>query len=429
MLDTLSDGMNSIVGPFATKVSENKSITALTKGFMFTMPITLGVAVIAILVNFPIPAWNELLVNTGLYAVGTEVVSLTLSLMAIYVVGAVAYAYTRGEGKEGIIGALISLASFIVLIPIYNAPDPELASTISTLQTSYLGSDGIFVAFLVGILVPKLYCYLMDRKIVLKLPESVPPMVSTSMEPMFAAMIIFTLIFCVKYACTLTPWGSIFIMISTFVGAPVTAIGSSPWALMAVFFLMDLVWFFGIHPNAILMPYMPVLMAVGLANTEAFLAGQALPFMTFAIAGAVAQVGGTGNTLGLCIATLFAKSAKYRAMRKVVIPANLFNINEPIIFGFPIVLNPIYFVPMLLTPVVNVLLGIGASKLIQYSFNPTISMPWVTPGFVTTAMTGGVLLMGLWLLCLVADFLVYLPFFLVDDRKALQAESVDPKAD
>lgn len=420
--DKITDAMTNVVGPFAKAVSDNNAISALTQGFMYTMPVTLGVAAIAVLVNLPIAPWTAFLQSTGLYNAGTEVVSLTLSLLAIYVVGAIAYSYTHIRKKNEMIGLIMAMGSFLILIPIYNAVDPTTNSTIATIKTSYLGSDGIFVAFIVGILVPMLYCKLMKMNLVLKLPESVPPMVSQSMAPTFVAMIIFTLMFAIKFACTLTPWGDVFTMISTFIGAPITAIGSSPWALMLVYVLMDLVWFFGIHPNAVLMPYMPVLVAVGLANQEAFTNGQALPYLAFAVVGAVAQVGATGNILGLCIATLFAKSEKYKAMRKVVIPANLFNINEPIIFGFPIVLNPIYFLPMILTPVANCLIGYGAYMLFDFAMNPTVSMPWVTPGFATTFVTGGILLMALWIVCMLADFIIYLPFFKMDDKNAYAAE-------
>lgn len=421
--DAVADAMNNIVGPFAKKVSDNRAISALTQGFMFTMPITLGVALIAVLVNLPIAPWTAFLQSTGLYTVGTEVVSLTLSMLAIYVVVAIAYSYTRIRKQNEMVGAIIAMASFLILIPVYTVTDPTTQQSVTTLKMSFLGSDGIFVAFIVGILVPMLFCKLMSKNLVLKLPDSVPPMVSQSMAPTFVAMIIFTLMFFIKYICTLTPWNDVFTMISTFIGAPVTAIGSSPVALMIVYLLMDLVWFFGIHPNAILMPYMPVLVAVGLANQEAFINGQALPFLAFAVVGAVAQIGGAGNTLGLCIATFFAKSEKYKAMRKVVIPANLFNINEPIIFGFPIVLNPVYLIPMLLTPVVNCGLGMLAAALFKFVVNPTVSMPWVTPGFATTFVTGGILLMVLWIVCLLADFAIYLPFFLMDDKNALAEEA------
>ena len=96
--DKFQTGLEKIVGPIATKVGSNKFIIALTEGFMLTMPITLGVALIAVLTNFPIPAWLNFLQNAGLYDVGNQVITLTLSLLAIYVVGAIGYRYTVNEG-------------------------------------------------------------------------------------------------------------------------------------------------------------------------------------------------------------------------------------------------------------------------------------------------------------------------------------------
>ena len=185
---------------------------------------------------------------------------------------------------------------------------------------------------------------------------------------------------------------------------------------------MNLIWFFGIHPNTILSCYMPILMMVSVANTEAFTNGQPLPFLLFAILGGCIQIGGAGNTLGLCIATIFAKSEKYKTMRKLVIPANIFNINEPIIFGFPIMLNPLYFMPMALSPIASGLAVIGLYKILPITINPAISMPWVTPGFVTTFFQGGVSLLLLWLISLFIHFILYLPFFLIDDKNAYEQE-------
>src|SRR5699024_7405921 len=173
----------------------------------------------------------------------------------------------------------------------------------------------------------------------------------------------------------------------------------------------------------ILMVYLPILMMTGIANQEAFLKGEALPYYAISIVGAALQIGGAGNTLGLCIATLFAKSEKYKAMRKLVIPANMFNINEPIIFGFPLMLNPIYFVPMVFSPMISGIMALIYLKVMPtISLNPTISMPWVTPGFITTFFTGGMSLLILWIIALLIHFIMYLPFFLMDDRKALAEE-------
>ena len=148
--DKITDAMTNVVGPFAKAVSDNNAISALTQGFMYTMPVTLGVAAIAVLVNLPIAPWTAFLQSTGLYNAGTEVVSLTLSLLAIYVVGAIAYSYTHIRKQNEMIGLIMAMGSFLILIPIYNAVDPTTNSTIATIKTSYLGSDGIFVAFIVG---------------------------------------------------------------------------------------------------------------------------------------------------------------------------------------------------------------------------------------------------------------------------------------
>ena len=419
--DKFQTGLEKIVGPIATKVGENKFIIALTEGFMLTMPITLGVALIAVLTNFPIPAWVSFLQNAGLYDVGNQIITLTLSLLAVYVVGAIGYRYTVNEGEHGMTGALLSLASFIALMPVENLTKAD-GSPITAIATEKMGSQGILVAILIGLFIPWLYVKLTRKKLVLKLPESVPPNVSQSMAPTFVAMIIFSLIFFIKYVTGLTPYGNVFTMITTIVAEPISAFGATPIALIVVFTLMNLFWFFGVHPNTILMVYMPILMMAGISNQEAFLAGKELPFYAFAIVGSAVQIGGAGNTLGLCIATLFGKSEKYKAMRKLVIPANIFNINEPIIFGFPLMLNPLYFVPMVLSPLVSGLFAMFYMNLLDINVNPTVSMPWVTPGFVTTFFTGGFSLALLWFLCLLIHFVMYLPFFLMDDRRAIQEE-------
>lgn len=414
--DHFQSGLEKIVGPVTEKITTNRFIMALTEGFMCTMPITLGTAVIAVLANLPIKAWSTLLNNTGIYAVAQDFIALTLSLLAVYVVGAVAYCYTKNEKQNAITGALLALASFMVLLPIEHITN-ETGMAVSMLKTSYLGSEGIFVAILCGMFVSWMYCALMRKNLQLKMPDAVPPMVSKSLSPMFVAMIIFTIMFVIKYVCTLTPYGNLFTVINTLVAQPIAKFGASPVALISVFFLMNLFWFFGIHPNAILSCYMPILMMVGAANTQAFIDGKELPYFMFAVLGGVVQIGGAGNTLGLCIATFFAKSEKYKTMRKIFLPANIFNINEPIIFGFPVMLNPLYFIPMILSPIVSGIVAIFLAQILPIHFNPTISMPWVTPGFVTVFLGGGFPLLLIWLVSLGIHTLMYFPFFLMDDKR------------
>lgn len=416
------NGLEKFMGPFANAVSTNKFIRALTAGFMASMPITLGTAVIAVLGNLPIAPWQDFLNKTGLYQNAQDFISLTLSLVGIYVVVTISYNLTKNEGKNAIVGSAISLASFVSLMPIQLA-DVNGVPT-KTLLTANMGSNGIFVAMIMGLIIPWIYCKLMDKNLVLKLPDSVPPMVTESLAPTFVAMIIFTSIFLIRWGLGLTPYGNIFNLVAETISKPVMFFGTSPWSLILITCFMNLCWFFGIHPSPILSCYIPVMMAAGTANTEAFLAGSALPYLTFAIVGTATYVGGNGNTLGLCIATLFAKSERYKSMRKLVIPANIFNINEPIIFGFPTMLNPLYFIPMVFTSLVSGAVAIFLVKILDISLNPTISLPWVTPGFVSALMSGGFKLLLIWLISITIHFFMYLPFFKIDDANALKEEQM-----
>ncbi len=418
--DKFQNGLDKVMGPFASWVSTNRFIKALTAGFMSSMPITLGTAAIAVLGNLPIGPWQEFLVNSGLYQVAQDLISATLSLLAIYVAVSIGYNFTKNEGKSAIVGGLLSLAGFIVLMPIQRPEINGVATPMYTLTN--MGSNGIFVAMICGLVIPWIFCILMDKNLKLKLPDSVPPMVSESLAPTFVAMILFVILFAVKYGLSLTSYGDLFNAINTIVSKPVMALGTSPWALIGAYCFMNLCWFFGIHPSPILSCYVPVIMAASTANIEAFTAGQPLPYFVFGVTYTAVYIGGNGNTLGLCLATLFAKSEKYKAMRKLVIPANLFNINEPIIFGFPTMLNPLYFIPMVFTSFVSGAVAIGLANILPITLNPTISLPWVTPGFISSFMTGGVLLLLIWAVSLFIHFIMYLPFFLMDDKKAYNEE-------
>lgn len=145
-------------------MGSNKYIKALTSGFLTTMPVTLGTAAIAILINLPIGPWTKLIQNIGLYQTGNDFISLTLSLIGIYLVGAIAYHYTKAENKNPIVGSVITLAVYIALMPLQY----DKAGTASLL-TSNMGSNGIFVGIICGLLVPTVYCSLMKKNLKLQM--------------------------------------------------------------------------------------------------------------------------------------------------------------------------------------------------------------------------------------------------------------------
>lgn len=425
MFNKLQSFLEKFIGPIATKLNKSLIVKGLSSGMMRTMPITLGVAVFAILVNLPIQPWLDFLINSGLSVVTQEIINVTMSMLAIYVVISVSSCYAKVNGESGLTASLISTGAFLCLMP---QTVEGTDGIISALQTSYLGSNGIFVAMLIALLITNIYCWLCKKNIMLKLPDSVPPMVSQSMSPTFVSMIIFVIVLLVKYVVYLTPYGNVFDMLNSTVTQPILNVGGSPLALIGLYTFTNLLWFFGIHPSPIVSVYTPVLITCMTANVEAFMAGTSsanLPHLVFMVVFITMNMGGNGNTLGLAIAMVNAKSERFKAMFKLSFIPCLFNINEPMVFGVPLMLNPIFFIPMVLTtPITGGIAYLFAILGFGNGFNPTVSSPWIMPAPITGLLEGGIMLAIVPLVCILANVILYYPFFKIADNQALKEESL-----
>lgn len=419
VFDKIQNIMDKTIAPVASKVADSKMLDALMGGMMCTLPMTLGVSVIAILINFPIPGFSDWVVSSGLMATGNSILTVTMNMMGIYISFFIGLRWGKVCGLSGYTGGIVSGAVFLAFMPQQSFEDIPMASFINT---SYMGSNGIFVAILLGLIVPKVTAILMS-KLEIKLPDMVPPMVADSLSPMFAAIVLFTAVWFAKWGLSFTPWGNLFDMINTLIGTPVTMVGASPLAYIIVCSLQSIFWFFGVHPNVMLNFYAPVIMACSAANTEAIIAGEALPYGAWAVVALGTAIGGQANALGISISLLFTKSERFKAIRGIALVPSLFNISEPLMFGLPVVLNPTYFIPFVLNiPVCAIVvqalyaLGLGAA------FNPTIHLPWVLPQPVIAFMQGGIGCLVISVAVLAVSVLMYTPFTLMADRQALREE-------
>lgn len=419
VFDKIQNIMDKTIAPVASKVADSKMLDALMGGMMCTLPMTLGVSVIAILINFPIPGFSDWVVSSGLMATGNSILTVTMNMMGIYISFFIGLRWGKVCGLSGYTGGIVSGAVFLAFMPQQSFEDIPMASFINT---SYMGSNGIFVAILLGLIVPKVTAILMS-KLEIKLPDMVPPMVADSLSPMFAAIVLFTAVWFAKWGLSFTPWGNLFDMINTLIGTPVTMVGASPLAYIIVCSLQSIFWFFGVHPNVMLNFYAPVIMACSAANTEAIIAGEALPYGAWAVVALGTAIGGQANALGISISLLFTKSERFKAIRGIALVPSLFNISEPLMFGLPVVLNPTYFIPFVLNiPVCAIVvqalyaLGLGAA------FNSTIQLPWVLPQPVIAFMQGGIGCLVISVAVLAVSVLMYTPFTLMADRQALREE-------
>lgn len=427
----MSDSNSSIVDdkilPMMTKISENKVIKAIQYGVMATMPLVLGASLIAIIANLPIEMWTNWLNSTGIITHMHATIRATMEITALYLTFMVGYFNANERGKTGVTGGIFALGSYMILMP--HVIESE-AGMIDGLSFNYLESNGIFPGIIIAILASSLYVYLNKKGLIIKLPSSVPPMVAQSLSPSLIAIVIFSSAFLLRVAFSFTVYGSFIDFVTEIISAPVIRLGTSIPSLIIFFTLMHLFWFFGIHPNTLLSIYLPVLISTGTANLNAFMAGEPMPYLAFTATAAYGQLGGVGNTLGIALLMPFiAKSERFKALGKLSIGPAIFNINEPLIFGMPIMLNPIFFTPMITVPIVNSFYGYLVYNLGVFdTLNPSISLPWVMPAFITPLLTIGVLGVVSSIVIIIIDALIYYPFFRKADKLALAEEKGEVEA-
>lgn len=423
VMDSMQGALEKYISPVAAKLNGSDVVKGMSRGMMHTMPIMLGVCVLAVLVNLPMEGWQAFLTGAGLSAVCNELLAITMNMLALYMVVSIAYSFGKLKGANGVTSALVTLGIFLVLMPLKVEVAERRASYF--IDTTYLGSKGIFLAIILGLAVSGAYAWL-NKRMNIKLPSSVPTMVVDSLSPTFVAIVMFTGAFLIKWGFTFTPWGNVFDCVNTLLAAPIMNVGSSPLAIIFAYSFSCILWFFGVHPSAIMNVFSPAISVCMLGNLEAFMAGTPvaeLPHLAFITIYAVMSLGGSGQLIGLAISMIGAKSARFKSLFKVAAIPSLFNISEPMMFGVPVVLNPAFLVPMVIATPVTGSVAWGLAELgLNASFNPAVMAPWVLPKFVSGFLQGGFGLFVIVALCMVIATAIWYPFFRVADAAALKEE-------
>ena len=398
---------------FAGKVQGNKYLTAISQGLMQTLPILMIGSIALLLAVLPIDAWQGLITDLGIKAKLLAGSTLTTSLIALYSCFCIGYQLAIQYKQDGIAAGLISVFSFLVLTPLNEG----------ALDTSWLSAQGLFAAMIASLVCTRIYVLCIEKNLTIKMPEGVPPMVSESFEPIFVSMIIVAFAFAVRVGFGYTPYGSFVNFFDQTIGGFIIKIGLSLPTIFLLYFAANLLWFFGIHPNTVYSAFVPLQMTLIMTNMADLQAGRPLTYLTLTLVSMFASFGGNGNTIGLCLSMFTAKSERYKKMLKLAFIPNLFNINEPLIFGMPVMLNPVFFIPMVFCNVVMGLIGLFATQVFTFTYNPAMSLlPWTTPFFVKAFMAGGISLLVMVLILLAVNTFMYYPFFRMADKKACEEE-------
>ena len=424
--------------PLANVVGKNKYLLTLRDTFSMIMPLLIVGSIFTLIGSFPFKPYTDFLASVQ---IGDQTLAallgvpstITVSMMALFVAFLMGYNFAEHENLTDRVSAgLCSLLSWLMLMPLYTLFTPEGASEalkVSSIPMDWVGSKGVFVAMIMGFVSIKIYGWFVHKDITIKMPDGVPPTVArafTALIPMTVTMVV---VWFLRIGFVLTPWENVFSFIYSFLQIPLQNLGGTVFAQAGVYLFAHFLWFFGIHGTNITdSVYNPILLALSAENLEALQAGLPAPNIINAqFQSLFATIGGGGCTLSLLIAILFfCRSERLQKLARLCIAPGIFNINEPVIFGLPVVLNPVLFIPFILCPFVYIVLTYGVMAAGLVPICNGVLVPWSTPailsGFLVSGWQGAV-----WQAILITiGVIIYLPFIKTLDKQYLAEQDNKP---
>lgn len=407
--------MNKYLMPIAHKVDKQRHLSAIKAAMVAMTPFTILGSFFAI-----IPALTNMLGEDNIvskFITSNAVlfdlpVTLSIGFMSIYVVMCISY--NLGNHYKLYIPGCVTLSTFAFL---FIAAEPIEGG----LSISNFGSKGLFCAMLVGLFAVEIYRFCKEKNLTIRMPEGVPDFVSRSFELIpitiiVAGTFIFIRFLSLQIFDTLPPQ-----ILTKFI-SPLVGSMDNPWAVLGLNFCICVIFFFGIH-SSVFGPITRPIMATFIAeNIQAMQLGEPLPhFYTAGTSSAFFGFTGCGITIGCVIACLISKSKRYRKIGQVALFPSLFGVNEPILFGAPIILNPIMFIPFVFG---GAIIGTMPMFLMHWGLldKPFFDPPYVGV-FLEAFLTNGdwrvILANGAQL---ILATLLYIPFFKIMEKQELREE-------
>jgi len=409
--------------PFFEKISRNKYLRAIRDGFIAGMPVILFSSIFILIAYVP-NAWGfhwskdiETLLMTPY--------SYSMGILAFFVGGTTAKALTDSMNRDlpatnqinFISTMLASMVGFLLM-----AAEPVKEGGF---LTAFMGTKGLLTAFIAAFITVNVYKVCVKNNVTIRMPDEVPPNISQ----VFKDLIPFTLSVVLLYALELVVKASLHVTVAESIGtllAPLFSAADGYLGITIIFGAFAFFWFVGIHGPSIVEP---AIAAITYANAEVNLnliqqGMHADKILTSGTQMFIVTMGGTGATLVVPFMFMWlTKSKRNRAIGRASVVPTFFGVNEPILFGAPLVLNPIFFVPFIFAPIANVwIFKFFVDTLGMNSF--TSNLPWTTPGplGIVLGTNFQVLSFILAALLVVVDVIIYYPFVKVYDEQILEEE-------
>lgn len=419
---------NKYILPPVMKFVNTKAIQALRDGMLLSLPFIMVGSVFLLLASFPVPAVADWMNKTGLTHFWNQAYDASFGIVAIFAVVGIAYTWAKNEHVDPLPAGMTAFVGFLIIMnpttPVMDGSKTVIsAAKAPTLLTGFidrtwLGGQGMIAAIIIGMITGWIYSWFIKKKITIKLPDQVPPAVAGSFVALIPAAVL-TCLWLAVYAgfdklagTTMTEW--IYHTIQT----PLQGLSDSFGGILVMTILVPFFWFFGVHGSTLVGGIVgPILGANALQNAEIF---KKYGYVDAAHGGHIviqglfdqfSTVTGAGMTLGLVVfMTFFARSQQMKGIGKLALIPGIFNINEPVLFGVPLVLNPVLALPFFLMPP----LSAGSTYLlIKAGILPYLNgvqVPWTTPPVISGFLIGGWKVAVWQAIILIISFFIYLPF-------------------
>ncbi|MGL5614638.1 MAG: PTS sugar transporter subunit IIC [Sarcina sp.] len=416
------DFMEKYFVPVAAKIGAEKHLGAIRDGFIAIIPIIMAGAFAILINNLAIPGYQPLM--TKIFGehwktFGGAVWNGSYALMSLLVAFTIAYNLTKSRGKDGLAGALVSVAVFIIFIG-------DLGK-----GTQFLGTNGLLLAIVVALIVADLMAVMLGNpKLVFKMPEGVPPAVARSFASLFPSIIILGVSGLLQAIYQNFVHTSLPQLVLNVIQLPLQGIVSSLPGVLVLIFVIQMLWFFGLHGSNMMLPIVNgILLPLTIKNMHLVAQGKAPVYIVNdQFLNSYVFLGGAGATICLIIAIFIVNKTRKRksevqlTLAKLAAAPGVFNINEPIIFGLPICLDAVYLIPFVCIPLLNAVIAYFALAthlvpLVQLEV--TWTMPPILSGWLASnSWTGAVLS----IILLAIDILLYIPFVVVAADRDVKAQ-------
>ncbi|MHD0398131.1 PTS lactose transporter subunit IIBC [Staphylococcus simulans] len=408
--------------PFFEKIASNPYLTAIRDGFVALMPVVLFSSLF-ILVAYVPNVWGFHWPK-NIEDIIMKVYNFTMGMLAVFMAGTVTKSLTDNRNLKlpktnqiNVISTFVAAEASLLILAVKPIKDG--------ISIELLGTKGLIAAFLVAFIVPNIYKFCIGRNITIKMPPQVPGNIAQAFKDMIPFALSVTFFWIVDIVVRALSHGNTAELVTTLL-SPLFRAANGYLGFAIIFGFMAFFWFIGVHGPSVVGPAVIAIMYNNqVENLRLFRAGEHAHYaLTQSTQDFVALIGGTGATLLVPYIFIFlCKSPELKAVGKASVIPTTFAVNEPLLFGAPIILNPVFMVPFIITPILNSWVlkffvdNLGMNGFMHF-------LPWPTPGPIGIYMASNFSVLSLVLIAiiLVLDFTIWFPFIKAYDKLKLDEE-------